>query len=135
MSAWDELGQETHARFRDIVEQLKKQWPNLWSSVGSYSTEVFPLNAFVSLNTSGPPFDEDVVLFATVHTKDSSVLFSSDISDGEGQVLADGPDDAWTTSMPLDEQLGRARAGLDTFFEFLTSHMAVITDQLGRKAA
>lgn len=135
MSDWDGLGRETRARFENVVVQLKSQWPNLWSSVGSYSTEVFPLSAFVSLNTSGPPFDEDVVLFAGVQVKGTSTVFSSDISEGDGQVLAEGPVDTWETSMPMEDQIARARAGLDQFFEFTAASISVITAQLSDKAS
>jgi hypothetical protein len=86
------------------------------------------------LNVSGLPFDEDVVLFATVQVTGSTCRFSSDISKGDGHVLADGPHDAWPADPPLEEQVVQARAGLERYFEFLTADMAVVTDQLRRRA-
>jgi hypothetical protein len=69
-----------------------------------------------------------------VQVKDSTCRFSSDISEGDGHVLADGPDDAWPADTPLEEQVVRARTGLERYFEFLTAHTAVVTDQLRRRA-
>lgn len=134
MSSWDELGRETRTRLDDVVEQLKLIWPDLWSSVGSYSTEVYPLNAFASLNTSGPPHDEDVVLFAAVQAADASITFSSDISEGDGNILAEGPTDNWEPGIDLEEQLACARAALDQFFAFIETSMGLITTQLHAKA-
>jgi len=112
-----------HRGLHQDREQLKSTWPTLWRSTGFYSTEIFPLNAFVSLNVSGPPFGEDVVLFATVQVHESTCRFSSDIPEGEGHVLADGPEAAWPADAPLEDQLARARTGLEKYFEFLTDHV------------
>ena len=90
---------------------------------------------FVSLNTSGPPFDEDVVLFAGVQMKGSSMTFSSDISEGDGQILAEGPAETWETSIVAGDQILRARAALDRFFEFITASTSIITTQLCDKVS
>lgn len=129
-SAWEEVWDAINAYFRLLATTLRSCNPNLWWACVHSENAKFPFRAHATFSREGIPGDEDIVVSLTFKLADSKLLFFSDISRGNGSILAEGP----TMGIPLSTDtcsvrqwiLGATRSGL----RFVDDNRALLRDQL-----
>lgn len=102
---WEDVWDSVDTHFQVLAATLKTCNPQLWWSSLHSENRVFPFRAYATFSREGIPGDEDVVVSLTFKSNGARLAFSSDISRGDGSILADGP----TRSLPLSTHTGAVR--------------------------
>ncbi len=122
---WDHVWQLLSRGFEEVVETLRLGDAQLWHQAGRQANEVFPFWAYASLGRA--PGEEEVVLSVSFKGVDGGLLFTCDISLGNGRILAELPQERGPS--PTDAQewvVDRARDAVRFFKandELLRAHL------------
>jgi len=86
-SAWDSVNDE----FLRVADTVRACNSSLWWQCGHQENESFPFWAYASFGRHGNAGEEDVVISIDFKRSDGHLMFTSDISRGNGEILQDGP--------------------------------------------
>ena len=128
--AWQELWPPTRAALEEVLAPLAGPMPELTVRPGAFANPAYPLSTSLSLNVTGPPWDEDVVLSAAVRAAGDEFRFDSDICTGDGQYLAEQPRRVAVAAQPEEALLAWARECLDGYVAFVRAELGLVADQL-----
>lgn len=129
-SPWEALWDRLNDRFAAIALMLRECNPRLWWSAGHHATEHFPFSAWASFNRTGTAGEEDLVISVTAKLMEGSLVLASDISRGDGLVLADGPERRIrlaTDTGTVAAAIADAGRDLDVFLE---DHAGLLREEL-----
>jgi hypothetical protein len=91
MVDWNAAWRSLEASFNWLVDEATRENATLASSAGRVSTEVFPFTAHLTFSRSGDFAIEDLVVSVDCKLEGDSLVLSSDIANGDGQILVAGP--------------------------------------------
>ena len=97
-AAWDSINDG----FSRVAADLRECNPTLWWNCGHSENETFPFSAYASFNRSGVAGEEDLVLSISFKQADRQLHFTSDITRGDGEILADGPASSASLGADID---------------------------------
>lgn len=86
-----EVWNRTRPSIETLVTRLKEHRPLLTATLGHHSTETFPLTGYGSFSLCGHPADEDLVASVACKLTEGTWACTADISEGNGNILLDGP--------------------------------------------
>ena len=89
--AWESAWDSVNGEFSRVAEVVLACNPNLWWECGHQDNESFPFRAYAAFSRQGTPGGEDVVISFDFKRSDGELAFTSDVSRGDGEVLAAGP--------------------------------------------
>lgn len=92
LPAWGAVYARVDRYLADLVSEVARMQPQLWSSVPRLRSDAFPFGATVSFGRGHrATADEDIVVSVSGHVDGDSLRMYCDVSRGDGYVLADGP--------------------------------------------
>lgn len=125
LSTWGDVWDVLNETFVALAAELVAVNPGLHWTVDHYENESFPLRGYLSFSGRGTAGEEDVVIMVQVHRRDDSLRWTSDIANGDGEVLAEGP----THEAAVSTQLARWVAdALQQTLEFLSQSRVLLSD-------
>ncbi|GAB2589462.1 hypothetical protein [Microlunatus antarcticus] len=128
--AWQPLWPPVRTALQTYADALRADQPDLRVQLEGSSNPAYPLLSSMSLNVTGPPWDEDVVLSARVWRGSDEFVFRCDIADGDGQILAEVPEASIAADEPEAHLLLWARRHLDDYLVFVQAELDTVRDQL-----
>jgi hypothetical protein len=120
---WSNLWSRLEASFAEVQAAVIAAAPSVSPVSGKFTTDVFPLRAYVTFNAHKTG-DEEIVISVDCIQQEGMVRCSADIACGTGEVLATLPDVMGTADRSLI-----ARWSEDVH-QFIVDHTPMITDRL-----
>ena len=126
---WDWFSSRLQAPLSWLCREVELANQGALPCRGQTSTEYFPFREYLTFSRDGDPAEEDLVVDVSVWRDDDSLRVSSDISSGDGLILAEGPEadlllnqsDAWASL--LEDWLVH-------FDDFIRSHRGTVVTHL-----
>lgn len=119
-TVWEEVWDSINGYFSGLAAVLLGCNPNLWWTCGHSENEAYPFRAYASFNRRGVPGEEDIVTFLNFARDERGLVFSADISRGDGEVLVDAPGsrvEPATDTGPIRQWILGAASDAIGFFE------------------
>src|SRR5512146_3130063 len=131
MKTWDDVWNGLGEAFSRLVLELGRVNPRARATTGRTETAIFPFGAYLAFSRSGEPGVEDVVVSVDCKREDGELKLSSDISRGDGYILAEGPE-ARVSAMNIDVSVPEeALEWLHEVIGFIEASRELVCKELG----
>lgn len=125
--SWEEVWDLVQRALLAIAQQSQAQNPRIWFRIDHFETESFPFNGYLAISRDGTPGDEDLVIAVSAQRKESELRWSTDISRGDGLVLADATTFVGQADNALHTWLGEA---VQSTMDFLEEQRQLIIEEV-----
>jgi hypothetical protein len=117
---WDLL----EAYLKSVVSDLRQDFPGIWTQIAGYPNPAFPFTGYASIVAEHDPSrTEDCVLMMEVARRPGRLIVTSDISTGNGELLATGPTFEITDTDPEEAQVSALRLAEKAIEEFFAANL------------
>lgn len=131
MTSWDDVWMRLDTTFSWLAREVASVNPRARATSGRNPAAFFPFGAYLTFSRSGEPGVEDLVVSVDCKRRDSEVELTSDISAGDGYVLAEGPAVRVGDLEAIDTHLPTgALSWLDEVIDFIESNSGLVCAQL-----
>jgi len=131
MTTWDDVWIRLDRTFSWLAREVGRANPRARATSGRTAAAFFPFGAYLTFGRSGDASLEDLVISVNCQRKDGGVRLSSDISAGDGYVLATGPETRVKDLHGGDAAFpDEALVWLDQVIDFIESNSSLVCAQL-----
>ena len=121
---FQEIWEPLNGYFRSIASALKKEFPDLWPVITWHPTGASLFTGYASLLAERDPNrNEDCVLMMQVVHRRDQLVSNCDISSGNGDLFAIGPELSIAAAEPDAAQMEFLRAAERAAEEFFTDNL------------
>jgi hypothetical protein len=120
---WDSL--QTY--FDSAVRELRLEFPGIWTQVAGFKNAAAPFIGYASIMVEHDPSrTEDCVLMMEVRRRADRLVVTSDISTGDGYLIATGPTFEIADADPEEAQIRTLKSAEKAAREFFAANLGEV---------